>query len=290
MDPILTKILKVESKMSERDLALGWSWHTVGMYPANINKLIVQGLVEISYSSRRYTHYRLTERGRTLAETGDSPSGPVKISSNMFNDIVGYDDIKELITESLRLDKPLHVLLAGPPALAKTLFLWDLERAGGDQAVWVVGSATSHAGLWDVVAEHRPRWVLVDELEKMSATDVSALLSLMEGGRLVRTKVGRTLDERVNTWVFAAANVLTSLSPELLSRFAVKQLKPYTLAKFEEVVTNVLVSREGTEEEIARTIAMSLGGKTEDVRDAVRVARLASRIGVKRAIELLFSS
>ena len=73
----------------------------------------------------------------------------------------------------------MHVLLAGPPALAKSLFLWDIEQVYGEQAIWLIGSATSKAGLWDLVAEHERRILLIDELDKMSAADTAALISLM---------------------------------------------------------------------------------------------------------------
>ena len=48
-----------------------------------------------------------------------------------------------------------------------------------------MGSATSKAGLWNSVAEREPQILLIDELDKMSATDTAVLLSLMEGGGLV---------------------------------------------------------------------------------------------------------
>jgi len=76
----------------------------------------------------------------------------------------------------------------------------------GGQAIWLVGSATSKAGLWDLVAEREPGVLLIDELDKMNAADTAALLSLMEGGRLVKAKKGRTLDVTVPIKVVAATN------------------------------------------------------------------------------------
>ena len=94
-------------------------------------------------------------------------------------------------------EKPVHVLLTGPPALAKTIFLWDIEQAGGEKAIWLVGSATSKAGLWDLMAERQPQILLIDEMDKMNAADTAALLTMMEGGRLVRAKKGRELDLQI---------------------------------------------------------------------------------------------
>ena len=140
---------------------------------------------------------------------------------------------------TLLTEKPVHVLLAGPPALAKSLFLWDIERACSEQAIWLVGSVRSKAGLWDLVTERQPRILLIDELDKMNASDTAALLSLMEGGRLVRAKKGRALDTTVPIQVLAATNQVAKLSPELKSRFAKRTLKPHDAAQYRKVAKGV---------------------------------------------------
>jgi len=40
----------------------------------------------------------------------------------------------------------------------------------------------------DLIAERHPQILLIDELDKMNAADTAALLTMMEGGRLVRPK------------------------------------------------------------------------------------------------------
>jgi len=109
----------------------------------------------------------------------------------------------------------------------------------------------------------------------------------MEQGRIIRAKVGRKLDVRVTAWVIAAANRTAKMPVELLSRFSIHNLTEYNATEFRHVVTSVLVTHEDTNYDIAAEIATRLLGKTHDVRDAVRVARLAKRVGVKRAVELL---
>jgi Holliday junction DNA helicase RuvB len=197
--------------------------------------------------------------------------------------------MKELLKAALLAEKPVHVLLAGPPALAKSLFLWDVERACGGQAVWLVGSAISKAGLWDLVSEREPRILIVDELDKMSATDTAALLSLMEGEEAGSTKKGRTLDTTVTIKVVAATNQMNKLSLELKSRFAIRRLQAYDATQYHIVVKGVLVRHEHISPELAEEIAQKLEGKSQDVRDAVRVARLSAQLGTDRAISLLFS-
>jgi len=293
----LLNISEYEQTHDPEEFSLGWSWSDVRVAPATLNNLLLKGLLEEKFHSNSYRGLLLTELGREQASSlteptkaYEKPQDEIMMSPDeMFEDIIGHDDIKELLAAALPAEKPVHVLLAGPPALAKSLFLWDIERAYGEQAIWLVGSATSKAGLWDLVAEREPRILLIDELDKMSAADTAALLSLMEGGRLVRAKKGRTLDVTVPIKVVAATNQVAKLSPELKSRFAVRKLKPYDAVGYRTVVKGVLVRREGANPELAHEIAQKLEGKSLDVRDAVRVARLSPRLDIDKAIRLLLA-
>lgn len=290
----LKKIVAHEATMNEDQKRIGWEWVNVQLYPATIHRLLIKGLVDCTYKSSKHTQFMSSEAGKSLAQEGivKEPAESLtkyleELPDTLFSDIVGYNDTKELIINSLLVEKPVHILLWGPPSIAKTMFLLDLEEVGGEQALWLLGSGASKAGMWDLIAERRPRWLLIDELEKMTLVDTAGLLSLMEKGRIVRAKVGRRLDEKLDVWVIASANRITNLSPELLSRFAICKLYEYNAEEFRKVVINVLIRREGIVEDDAAKIAMRLLGKSRDVRDAIRVARLSRRVGVDRAVDLL---
>ncbi len=234
-----------------------------------MSRLFKDGYIENIFRSNSYTGYQLSELGKKLAdgakvETSDvvNQDQKLELSEYIFEDIIGHEEVKELLRASLMAEKPVHVLLTGPPALAKTLFLWDIEQAGGEKAIWLVGSATSKAGLWDIVAERQPQILLIDELDKMNAADTAALLTVMEGGRLVRAKKGRELNLSNPLRVVAASNRLDMLSPELRSRFAIRRLNSYDRAEFLTVVKGVLVRREGLSIELADEIARSLDGRS----------------------------
>jgi Holliday junction DNA helicase RuvB len=293
---LLNEIAKFEDAHDmEKEYKIGWGWRQVRIWPATLSRLFKDGYLENVFKSNSHTGYRLSELGKKIlagAKANDAAETPqnqkLSLPDDLFVDIIGHDDVKELLRASLMAEKPVHVLLAGPPALAKTLFLWDIERAGGEEkTIWLVGSATSKAGLWDLVAERQPRVLLIDELDKMNAADTAALLSMMEGGRLVRAKVGRELNLSHHIWVVAASNRLDMLSPELRSRFAIRRLNPYSRDEYLTVVKGVLVRRENTRQELAEEIAQKLDGRTQDVRDAIRVARLAPQLGVEKAVQLL---
>lgn len=184
----LLGIFEYEQTHDPRKFSLGWSWSDVRVSPATLNNLVLKGLVEEKFHSNSYRGLLLTELGHEqaneLAKPAETPEkAPDKILTlpdDIFEDIIGHDDVKELLRAVLIAEKPVHVLLAGPPALAKSLFLWDIERTYGEQALWLVGSATSKAGLWDLVAEREPQLLLIDELDKMNAADTAALLSIIQ--------------------------------------------------------------------------------------------------------------
>ncbi len=283
-----------DSHDMEKEYKIGWGWRQVRVWPATLSRLFKDGYLENVFKSNSHTGYRLSELGKAVivkasGETVQTPQNQkLSLPEDLFEDIIGHDEVKELLRASLMAEKPVHVLLAGPPALAKTLFLWDIERTcGQERAIWLVGSATSKAGLWDLVAERQPRVLLIDELDKMNAADTAALLSMMEGGRLVRAKKGRELNLSHLIWVVAATNRLDVLSPELRSRFAIRRLNPYGRDEYLTVVKGVLVRRENVSVEMAEEVAKRLDGRSQDVRDAIRAARLAPQLGVEKAIKLL---
>jgi len=293
---LLKRIAEIEDGLDPESLAgkLGWRSRDVGVWPGTLTKLHMEGLVEDVYESNTYHGYRLSEKGRAVlagspAQVATPQDRKLAVPDDIFEDIISHDEVKELLRACLVAERPVHVLLTGPPALAKTLFLWEIERIGGELALWLVGSAISKAGLWDLVAERQPQVLLIDELDKVNAADTAALLSIMEGGRLVRAKKGRELDTRVDVRVVAATNVESRLSPELRSRFAIRRLGTYDREEFTKVVKGVLVRREDVTADMAEEIAHRLDGRSQDVRDAVRIARLAPTLGVNRAVELLLT-
>jgi Holliday junction DNA helicase RuvB len=291
----LLKIARFEESVDlEKDFRIGWNWRHVVVHGSILNSLFLRGYLENVFRSNTYTGYRLSEKGKELVlaskeivSTGVQSEPKRELPDALFADIIGHEEVKELLAAALLAEKPVHVLLTGPPALAKTLFLWDIEHTFGEQAIWLIGSATSKAGLWDLVAEREPKVLLIDEIDKMHAVDMAALLTLMEGGRLVRAKRGRELDIHNPLKVVAASNRLEKLSPELRSRFAIRKLNPYSRSEFLTVVKGVLVRKENLSGELAEEIARKLDGRSQDVRDAIRIARLEPRLRVDKAIKLV---
>jgi Holliday junction DNA helicase RuvB len=193
----------------------------------------------------------------------------------LFDDIVGFDDVKDLFKMAIEAERPVHLLLCGPPASAKSLFMRSLTKL--ERSYYVVGSSSTKAGIFDYLFEHRPRYFIIDELEKMNKKDQTSLLNLMESGILSELKHNQQRTTQLKTWVFASCNSTDKLLPPLITRFRDIHFKPYTEEEFVEIVVNILDREEGVDKDIALLIAD--GGfnrlKSSNIRECVRIARLA---------------
>ena len=260
--------------------ALGWLWSHVHTPAAVVNMLVGQGIVDMVSTSRSRTEYQLHSLGDTTkALTLDEhPEAATLNPDDLFDVVVGHQKIKTLLRFSVMADKPVHVLLQGAPGTAKTLMLQDIGRL--PSAHFYVGSTTTKAGLVGLLLQERPKYLVIDELDKMAPGDMSPLLNLMENGLVTRLQHGRRDREEMDTRVFAGANDvrrIQQVSPALLSRFAQFDLPPYTASQFVEVARQVLIKREGQGPEMALHIAEEVVHYSTDIRDAVRVARMANR-------------
>jgi hypothetical protein len=59
---ILGRAVKHEETHSKDPYYLGWEWSDVRAYPAELMRLVREGIVTIRYKSKRYTRYLLTDR------------------------------------------------------------------------------------------------------------------------------------------------------------------------------------------------------------------------------------
>jgi replication-associated recombination protein RarA len=195
-------------------------------------------------------------------------------SEPLFDSIVGYTDVKRLFELSLSSEKPVHLLLVGPPASAKTLFMIECMKL--ERSYFTLGSHSTKSGMIDYLFNQRPRYLIVDEIEHMPMKDQTALLSLMETGILAETKFQKTRNTHLKTWVFATSNSTERMLTPLLSRFVVLRFKQYSFGSFQEVCTHIL-GREGIQADISTAIADVVWTKlkSKDIRDCIKIGRLA---------------
>jgi DNA polymerase III delta prime subunit len=199
------------------------------------------------------------------------------IDLNLFESIIGYDDIKKIFKMSLSSDRAVHILLVGPPASAKTLFMLEFLKL--ERSFFTLGSHSTKAGMIDYLFDFRPRYLLVDEIEHMPYKDQTSLLSIMETGIITETKSQKTRSTQLKTWIFATCNNKEKLLSPLLSRFIIFHLKPYNLSKFIEVSNGILIKNDvpfDVANEISHVVWNKL--KSRDIRDCIKIARLAKTI------------
>jgi MCM P-loop domain len=84
-----------------------------------------------------------------------------------FEDIIGYEHIKRLFMMALDSESRTHILLVGPPASAKTMFLTSLLQFLKN-AYFVDGGNTTKAGMIDYLFENQPRYLLFVEIGSLS--------------------------------------------------------------------------------------------------------------------------
>lgn len=290
----MIKALELEEKNKENPGYLGWEWHEVAAHPVFLNNMVVRGLVKITYKSNSSTHYMLTDRNEIRNMLQELPESQerqemsvVQIPNDIFDIIELHQDKKDVLMRSLVSEKPVHVLLLGSVGSAKSLFLMQLNTL--PTAEFVLGSSLTRAGIIDLMFEKHPRYLIVDEIDKVNdQNNTTALLSLMETGILTETKYRRRRQEKFTTWVFAGANYEDRIPVELRSRFFILRFHEYTPDEYIQVGMNVLTKREGVKEDLAEHIVNKLLREvgTRDIRDVVKIARLCK---TKEEVNMLIS-
>jgi MoxR-like ATPase len=214
------------------------------------------------------------EEEEKIVILGSDQKAPLTKSEQLFDSIIGYDDVKRLFNLSFSSEKPVHMLLVGPPASAKTLFMLSCMKL--ERSYFTLGSHSTKSGMMDYLFQSRPRYLIIDEIEHMPVKDQTALLSLMETGIIVETKFKKTRNTQLKTWIFATSNSTDRMLTPLLSRFMVLHFKQYKYETFQEVAVHLLC-RQGISREIAIATAETVWSKmkSKDIRDCIKIGHLA---------------
>jgi holliday junction DNA helicase RuvB len=203
-----------------------------------------------------------------------------KSNDDPFNQIIGYEDVKRLFRMALNSAKePVHILLVGPPASAKTMFLQSFMKLHNSH--FIDGGNSTKSGVIDYIFTSKPKNLLIDEIDKMSTREQSFLLNLMETGIVAETKHGKTRTAtNVKTWVFATSNNISRIIVPLQSRFFIAKLEPYTYEQFYQITIELLTKQYKVKEEIAKSTAYAVWNNTKaaNIRDCVKIARMTKSI------------
>ena len=180
---------------------------------------------------------------------------------------------------SINTEEPVHILLIGPPASAKTMFIKSMMMKLNN-SYFTDGGNTTKAGMLDYVFGNKPKYLLIDEIDKMSTKDQTFLLNLMETGIASETKHGKIRSEVLKTWVVASSNDISNIIPALKSRFFIIELEPYSYEQFCQITMRLLIKQHKVKEEIAKATAHMVWNKmkSRNIRDCVRIGRMAKSV------------
>lgn len=197
-----------------------------------------------------------------------------------FSSIFGYSDIKKLMMRAIVSREPISILLCGPPASSKTVFLMEMMK-GLDSTCYIDCTNTTGAGLVNKMFNSTINYLLLDEIEKMSKKDQNVLLNVLETGMLIETKVSKTRSKQMkNLKVFATTNNIDALSRPLRSRFMEFHLPEYTLDQFCGIARKLLNGRFGHSNQVADEIAAAVWNEihSKDIRNVLAMAKLVHSI------------
>jgi Cdc6-like AAA superfamily ATPase len=133
----------------------------------------------------------------------------------IFNNVIGYDDIKLLLYKMITSKYTNSVLLTGPPASSKTVFILDLLDHFKVKAYLVDGTTASGMGIIDYLFDHTDlKFLLIDEIDKLSKKDQKVLLNVMETGILSDVKAKSSKSARqthMHLSIYATSNDTSNL-------------------------------------------------------------------------------
>jgi DNA polymerase III delta prime subunit len=170
-----------------------------------------------------------------------SSTSSTNTKDKLFENIYGYDNVKRLFRMALEsTHATCSILLSGPPASAKTLFLQCLMKL--HNSYFIDCSNATKSGVIDYIFDNKPKYLLLDELDKLSSKDQTFLLNLMETRIVSEIKHNKTRTMEIKTSVFATSNKIEEIIPPLQSRFFIVRLEPYTYEQFFDITVRLLTS------------------------------------------------
>src|ERR687892_1456231 len=189
----------------------------------------------------------------------------------IFKNVIGYDDIKLLLYKMITSKYTNSVLLTGPPAASsKTVFVLELLDHFKGKAYFVDGTTASGMGIVDYLFDHTElKFLLIDEIDKLSKKDQKVLLNVMETGILSDVKAKSSKSARkahMHLSIYATSNDTTNILIPLISRFIKLNLPEYALETFTEICHKLLSRKYDKDHETIQAIVRYVWEHTRDVR------------------------
>jgi Holliday junction DNA helicase RuvB len=269
MKEIIERILELaENPKFEYNKTLGFEGWQINTDNKTLMELVKLGILEITLKTNKSTFYRIkdVERAKKFLEIYN-----VKIDTSrpLFDSIIGYEEQKEILKRVIESEKPIHVLLLGSSATAKTLFLLELTKI--PNAIYITPYIT-YSGLFDYL-DTEPPLLLIDQLDNIKYSDVYRLLiDLCEYGIITKTSYNEKISKIVKTKVIATANNTKRIPQALLSRFLILQFKKYSEEEFKAISKELLKSYNLSED--VKDYIIEKCKNSLDVRNVLKLANI----------------
>lgn len=285
------RILERYNEENNTDFKVKWRNTDTPFNPSRLYQLETRGFLIRVFDSNSTTMYSIPNRGqlkRKLEEINnqynqgtrtvihDFPSEEELKEREIFDDVVGYEDVKFIIRRAMSSNDIVNILLIGPPGSAKTVFLMCINKL--DDSVYVSGKPTTGPGFMDKMFDETPRYIAIDEIDQMDTGDQEILSEYTETGILVETKGNnKQRSMRTNTKTFAAANDERDILDNIANRFIDLHFDPYTYDEFIVVCEHIIPRNENQSKSEARKIAKAVWefDGFGNVRKAIQAARLS---------------
>jgi Holliday junction DNA helicase RuvB len=237
MRDVIKRILELaENPKFEYNNSLGFEAWQIGTDNKTLMELVKLGILEITLKTNKSVFYKLKdiERAKKFLEIYNIK---IDTSKPLFDSIIGYEEQKELLQRVLESEKPIHVLLLGSPATAKTLFLLELTKI--PNSIYLTPYIT-YSGLFSYL-DLEPQLILIDQLDNLKYPDVYRLLiDICEYGIATKTSYNEKIAKTIKTKIIATANTTKRIPEALLSRFLILQFKRYSEEEFINISKQLL--------------------------------------------------
>lgn len=197
--------------------------------------------------------------------------------TDIFREIVGYDDIKELLTLAIKSEDNVNILLNGGPGSGKSTFLKCIQKRYPKDSAYLDCSLMSRSGFRDfLVANDSVKILLLDEISRLTPKDQEILLNLAQDGTFIYTKTKRNADLKFNGLkIFATSNNIENLIEPIFDRFDNFNIPPYTTdqiyliaeAKLKHKIQDPMIIRKIIDGAITDL-------KTKNIRDILDIAKV----------------
>lgn len=274
-----------------RDYDVRWDNTDTPFDPNKLYQLEKNGFLDRVFDTNSTTMYSIVNRDDiknkledinrqynegTQTIMHDFPSEEELKERGIFDDVVGYENVKFIMRRAMSSEDIVNILMIGPPGSAKTVFLMSINKL--ERSSYVSGDPTTGPGLMDKMFKEKPRFIAIDELDNMSKDDQQILADYTETGMLIESKGNnKQRGMRTNTKTFAAANNQDDILDDIQNRFIDLHFEPYTHDEFIEVCEHIITSNQDKRRKEARKIGEAVWEMDGfgNVRKALQTSRLS---------------